>query len=279
MISINGIKIEPYCFNDGTFNIKYEPNFRDVTITWAYDNNEEMILLYMLVKHIRANFFITNLSLNLPYIPNARMDRVKNNSEVFTLKYFCEFINDLKFDSVFVCHPHSSVSMALLNNVIEDTSFMNYINEIIKEEKIDVICFPDDGAKRNFCGEFSLPVVYGSKQRDWETREIKKTILNIDADINLEGKNVLIIDDICSNGTTLNNTAKLLKKHKANKVCCYVTHCENTVMEQKILEGKCFLDDDFINKLYTTDSIFHFVNKLDKIVVGRCYRINNEEEK
>lgn len=276
MISINGIKIEPNCFNDGTFNIKYEPNFRDITITWAYDNNEEMILLYMLVKHLRTNFFITNLTLNLPYIPNSRMDRVKNNSEVFTLKYFCEFINDLKFDTVFVCHPHSSVSMALLNNVIEDTSFISYINEIIKEEKIDVICFPDEGAKRNFCGDFSLPIIYGAKQRDWETKEIKKMVLNFDEDIILEDKNILIIDDICGNGNTLLKTAQILKQYQPNKICCYVTHCENTIAEQKILEGTCFLDEDFINKLYTTDSIFHFENKIEKIVVGKCYRINKE---
>lgn len=45
------------------------------------------------------------------------MDRVKNPDEVFTLKYFCEFINDLKFDVVYVNDPHSDVSMALLNNV------------------------------------------------------------------------------------------------------------------------------------------------------------------
>ena len=274
MIAINGIEIEPYCFNDGTFNIQYEPNFRDVTITWAYDNNEEMILLYMLVKHLRANFCISNLTLNMPYIPNARKDRVKNNSEIFTLKYFCEFINDLKFDSVFVCHPHSNVSMGLLNNVIEDTSIIDYINEIIKKENIDVICFPDEGARKNFCGDFHIPTIYGSKIRDWETGEIKEIHLNIDKNIDIKDKNILIIDDICAKGETLLKTAKLLKKQLAKNIYCYVTHCENTVVEEKILNGSCFLDSNIINKLYTTDSIF--TSKLDKIIVAKCYRIINE---
>ncbi len=45
------------------------------------------------------------------------MDRVKNSDEVFTLKYFAEFINDLKFDTVEVGDPHSNVSTMLIDNI------------------------------------------------------------------------------------------------------------------------------------------------------------------
>lgn len=270
MIAINGEKIEPTCFTDGTLDIKYEPNFRDIAIDWAFDSNDEMILLYMLVKHIRANFHVTNLTLNLPYIPNARRDRVKNINEIFTLKYFCDFINNLNFDAVIVCHPHSAVAPALLNNVIVNTSFLNYISNILKEEKIDIICFPDEGAKRNFPEEFQLPVVYGSKIRDWETKEIKKVFLNASEDVSLRDKNILIVDDICGTGKTFDNIVKVLKEYKPKKITCYATHCENTLFENKFFNNKCFLDDELINKLYTTDSIF--TNKMDKVFVYKCFR-------
>lgn len=64
------------------------------------------------------------------------MDRVKNKDEVFTLKYFCEFINSLEFDEVTVVDPHSSVSRALLNNLIVYTngSYIFDTISVIEEE-------------------------------------------------------------------------------------------------------------------------------------------------
>ena len=42
----------------------------------------------------------------MPYIPNARQDRVKGPEDVFTLKYFANVINALGFRTVTVLDPH-----------------------------------------------------------------------------------------------------------------------------------------------------------------------------
>ncbi len=67
-----------------------------------------MAAILFLTKHLKNLGY--NVSLDMPYIPNARQDRVKGENDVFTLKYFAEFINSLDFDRVFVLDPRSNVS-------------------------------------------------------------------------------------------------------------------------------------------------------------------------
>ena len=109
MIILDGNKVEAGKFPDGTILMKREGSPLDFMrfgfctprsqIVWKFENNEEMIVLMYLVKHLN-NCGIKDISLVMPYIPNARQDRVKSEEDVFTLKYFAEFINSLGF---FLC--------------------------------------------------------------------------------------------------------------------------------------------------------------------------------
>ena len=66
----------------------------------------------------------------------------------------------------------------------------------------------------------------------------------------VNGKDVLIIDDICSRGGTFYHSAKALKEAGAKNIYLYVTHCENTILEGELLTS------GLIEKVYTTNSIF-----------------------
>ena len=84
----------------------------------------------------------------MKYIPYERMDRETSN-QIFTCKYFCELINDLKFNKVYILDPHSNVSVGVLNN-IKQICLNNYIESILNENSIDVLCFPDVGAYKKY---------------------------------------------------------------------------------------------------------------------------------
>lgn len=198
----------------------------------------------------------------MPYIPHARMDRVKHDDDVFTLKYFCDIINSLNFNSVVVQDAHSPVALALLNNVLElniKENVKRAIDDEIAywsqkgEENVEdnlAIFFPDLGAKKkyeNLIGRF--PTGYGEKDRCWETGEIRGLIVhNTEA---LKDKHVLIIDDICSRGGTFYHSAKALKEKGVKSVSLYVTHCENTIAKGDIFKG------ELIENIYTTSSLIH----------------------
>lgn len=248
MIKVNGVVVTPTNFPDGTKLIKYSDDIAYTTdITWYYESDEEMFTLYALTKHLQSLGAIC--SLYMPYVPNARMDRTKSIEEVFTLKYFADFINSLNYNEVTILDPHSIVSEALFDRRFVGKPFYA-ISEAIRKSNPDVIFFPDEGAmKRYDWVPMNKPRVFGIKNRNWETGEIKGLSIHGDIDA-LKGAKVLIIDDICSKGGTFYHSAKALREAEAAAIDLYVTHCEHTIFEGELLKS------DLINKIYTTNSIF-----------------------
>ncbi len=254
MIKYNDKVVNVDHFPDGTLLMKEEilDNTKPTTLTWLYENNEELVTLYFLTKHLNAKG-INNIELKLPYIPNARQDRVKKEEDVFTLKYFAEIINALQFIKVTVLDPHSYVSEALINR-IEVQSPKAYVERVLAKLEKDsgskiLLFYPDEGAMKRYCAMFERPYVFGIKKRDWSTGEIQGLSVSGQTDL-LNGNVVLVIDDICSRGGTFYHSAKALKKMGAQEVYLYISHCENTILEGEVLK------EDLIKKVYTTNSIF-----------------------
>lgn len=268
MIRVNGDPIEIGSFPDGTILMKRGDDGKTrADIDWYYENDRELIALIYLTKHLR-NLGYEFVDLYMPYIPNARQDRVKNPNDIFTLKYFSEIINDLKFDTVTVLDPHSTVSEALINNIsvitpekyiIDVLNKLNvheldYIGGLLdfnsKKTKYSVTMFyPDEGCMKMRSNLVNLPYAFGIKKRNWETGQIEGLEVAGAVD-EIMGRDILIVDDICSKGGTFYHSAKKLKELGAKDIYLYVSHCENTILEGELLKG------DLIKKVYTTDSIF-----------------------
>ena len=252
MLKLNNQIVTIGNFPDGTMLIKQEvPQSEKIDISWFYENDKEMVALIYLVNHVKAHG-CDNVHLYMPYIPNARQDRVKNKEDVFTLKYFANIINSLGFKSVTVLDPHSTVSEALFNNIIIKTP-KNFIEKAI--EKIEAVegdvpsmFYPDEGAGKRYSGMIPLPYSFGIKKRDWKTGQIQG--LDVAGNVeSIKDKNILIVDDICSKGGTFYFSAKKLKELGAKNIYLYVTHCENTIFEGELLTG------GLISKIFTTNSL------------------------
>lgn len=129
MILIDGEELKVEHFPDGTQRLKLDP-FDGSVIDWIYESDTEWATLYYIVNHLRSYRPNCYLRLKLRYVHNGRMDRTKNTDEVFTLKWFTKFINDLNFSEVEIFDPHSNVTPALIDRckvVWPD----NMINKII----------------------------------------------------------------------------------------------------------------------------------------------------
>lgn len=267
MILVNGIEIEQNRFPDGTLHLKYElnslsKNIAPINIKWHYENDGELFTIICLAK----KFADHKKTLYMPYCPHARMDRVKKDEDTFTLKYFCEIINDLKFDKVYLVDAHSSVAPALLDNVINLPVYtqINYvINDINKEDLL--LFFPDEGAMKRYADDLGREYAFGIKKRDWSSGKILNLeIMNKEL---VKDRPVLIIDDICSTGGTFYHSANALKKAGAADVYLYITHAENTMVK-----GAMYNSEDLIEKIYTTGSIFNIENdELNKVIIVDQY--------
>ena len=163
MISIGDVPVVPETFPDGTqkIDLQLEVMYREITenktvyITWLYESDKELFSLYCISKNIREHFPQLQQDLMMPYIPNARFDRVKYSNECFTLKYFAQIINSLGFVRVIVTDPHSDVSTALIDHVevIRGASYITQTcNKVLKAEPSRnlVIYFPDSGSLKRY---------------------------------------------------------------------------------------------------------------------------------
>lgn len=273
MLQIEGKEVTINHFPDGSLLLKEQPEelLKDkkdeLVIKWNYENNEELLVLYFLTKHCKEAGY-RNIVLDMPYIPNARQDRVQKAEDVFTLKYFAELINSLEFQEVRVLDAHSNVSLALLNRV-RQASPKPYIEKVIgkiKEERgrEPLMFYPDEGAGKRYGGMIQSPYCFGIKKRDWSTGKIKG--LDVAGETGqIAGNDVLIVDDICSYGGTFLYSARKLHELGAENIYLFISHCEASVLKGELPE--C----ELIQKIYTTDSIFG--KKHDKIEVLNLERM------
>lgn len=264
MIKLNGQIVELGHFPDGSLLIKENvpKNFQEelsANITWKYENDGELVALIYLTKHLKSHG-VTKVHLYMPYIPNARQDRVKTDEDVFTLKYFAEIINGLGFASVTVLDPHSTVSEALIDRIIIKTPKENIAKVLsgIGEDNI-MMFYPDEGAMKRYSALSDKPYAFGIKKRDWTTGQINGLDVAGATEL-IAGSRVLIVDDICSMGGTFYHSAKKLKELGAAEIYLYISHCENTILKGDILTS------GLIEKVFTTDSLLTETNEKIEVI-------------
>lgn len=266
-------------FPDHTLALNLETKFKNIVhLHWYYDNDEEMMILYYLTKHFQSQGLAVRLT--MPYIPNARMDRVdniKNPGNIFTLKYFAEFINSLNFTEVRVLDAHSNVALALIDRVVllEIGGFIydalssivyDIAHDCMHEDRMEVYanlitCYPDEGAMKRYSKNFDFPYCFGIKTRDWNSGNIEHfSLFNREV---VNGKHALIVDDICSKGGTSLKTALALKEAGAKNIYLYVTHCEDNIFNGTLLDG------DLIKKVFTTNSIYRGNHPKIEVILDR----------
>lgn len=150
-----------------------------------------------------------------------RSDRRFNENESFDLKVIAKFINNQGFDKVQILHPHSSVSLALIDNS-EAISHFQFVEKAYNTIGNPVLVSPDAGAYKSthdIAVKLNADLIPSNKVRvDGEP------IISIQG--NVKGKECLIVDDLADGGRTFKNLAKELKSQGASKVFLYVTHSQ-----------------------------------------------------
>lgn len=224
------------------------------TVTMIYESDADIFKLIMAKKYLdeqvkknRVDYgwYEAIITLTIKYMPYSRMDR-QMPSMVFSLKYVAEVINSLNFDSVTILTPHSNVTPALINNV--NVIYNIGISEAYEYSNPSYVFYPDNGACKSFGEHLKYTnYFYGNKKREPSTGKIEKYELVNAPDIN--GKNILIIDDLCVKGGTFILAAQALKLAGAAKVDLFVTHLEKAVY------GGELLITDLVDHIYTVNTL------------------------
>lgn len=259
---------------------KYVINDKNETsLTYRINSYEDLFLLKS-IKDANPNL----KEITIPCMFQQQHDKRFNSNESFELKLVCEFINSIGFEKVKVFHPHSDVTLALLNNceVIDNSKFIKVvINDILPKQAynesgkfIDYAIEEGDYVKNTpenlillsadaggFKGLFKLADIIewqgetssASKSRDPKTHKLTQLVDRQD----FGGKNILIVDDICVYGGTFKGLSKLLKERNCGKLYLAISHI--TVQN---------LGEDPITNYY--DKVFTTNSKYDTYNWGNC---------
>ncbi len=250
------IQFQSFTFSGGEPHIKIDPNCinnEKVTITHRLNSFNDLGLLCLAVDALRR--MDTKIEkLIIPYFPSARQDRVMISGEPLSVKVYADIINNLQIEKVVVFDAHSEVTPALLNNcqVISNHRFIEKIVTTIGNN-VKLIS-PDGGALKKIykVSEFlgGVEVVECSKSRDVKTGKLTGFKVYND---NLEGKDCLIVDDICDGGGTFIGLATELKNKNAGKLYLAVSH---GIFSKGFDSLTCF------DKIFTTNSFKDFDNEV-----------------
>lgn len=182
------------------------------------------------------------------FLPNARYDRHMFKGDAAALKVFANLVNAMEFDAVCALDVHSNVAENLFN-CFHNLPQKEVAAHFASDPRIDFLVAPDAGAAKKTeeaAKEVDKPYITMAKVRNLKTGEI--TGMRILDDVDLTGKTVMILDDICDGGRTFIEAAKYLREAGAIRVELYVTHGIFSKGVENLL-------DNGIEHIYTTNSL------------------------
>lgn len=241
------MKINKIKYPDNSFytTIDFEGK-SEYDLTFRINSYEDLWQLRQIKDTCDYNKVKVNLT--IPNLFDAQADRRFNDNEPANFKLVCKFINDMKFNSVTVFHPHNQeATEALIDDVriIDNSKFIEHVIRYLEQPKDLILMSTDAGGfkplmklcdKLNWKGEtFSA-----SKSRKFEEGK-SKLVQQVDRQ-DFGGKDILIIDDISVYGGTFVGLAKLLKERNCGKLYLAVSHItvENPNPELFTLFDKIF---------------------------------------
>lgn len=179
-----------------------------------FQNNADIFDMLLYKKYIDDTCPNADTALIMDFMPYGQSDRAFKD-KIFTFKYFAKLINDAKFDQVYIMDPHSPVMEAAIDRC--------NVSYPLLPDDYDLYFYPDNGAAKKYSEIYDHPYRFGNKKRDLDTGKI--ICYEVIADKkDIEGKKILIKDDLCMGGRTFMEAAKALHDMGAAQIDLHITH-------------------------------------------------------
>lgn len=214
-------------FSDGEIAVNINETVRgaDVFIvqsTCAPVNNNLMELLIMIDALKRAS--AGRITAVIPYYGYARQDRKAKARDPITAKLVADIITAAGADRVLTMDLHAAQIQGYFNIPLDHLLGVPILAQHFVKMNLEdvVVVSPDLGSvtrARNFARFLDAPIAIIDKRRP---KANVSEIMNIIGDI--EGKTVILVDDMIDTAGTITNGANALKEFGAKEVYACCTH-------------------------------------------------------
>lgn len=239
-------------FSDGEINVQISESVRgrDVFIVQptCAPTNDNLMELLILTDALRRSS-AKSITAVIPYFGYARQDRKAAPRVPITAKLVANLIQTAGITRVVTLDLHAGQIQGFfdipVDNLYGSIAFAEYIRQ--KNLPNPIIASPDVGGvarARNMAEKMGLDLVIVDKRREQANHS---EVMNIIGDV--QGKDVILIDDIIDTAGTIVGAAKALKQHGASSVMACCTH--------PVLSGPAFerIEKGELDELVVTDTI------------------------
>lgn len=248
-------------FSDGEIWVKYGENIRgrEVFIIQSTnppsDNLVELLIMLDAARRASAK----RITAVIPYFGYARQDRKDQPRVAITAKLMANLITKAGADRVMTMDLHASQIQGYFDIPVDhlygSSIFLNYLNNLSKNL---AVVSPDVGGikiARAYAKMLNSGLIVIDKRRP---KQNFAEVMNIIGEV--EGKDILLVDDLIDTAGTFVGAAKALREKGANKIFGAVTH--------PLLSGPAFerLNESEIDKLFVTDTIQFDESVCDRII-------------
>ena len=241
-------------FSDGEFQPSFQESVRGATCfiiqsTFpSTDNLMELLLSIDAAKRASANKVIAVI----PYYGWARQDRKDKPRVSIGAKLVANMLKVAGTDALMTCDLHADQIQGFfdfpVNHLYASYDFLDILKKLQKQFKDTLtLAAPDmGGAKRvnAYAKNLRTPVVICHK-----TRARANVVERITPIGEVEGRDIVILDDIIDTAGTLTEAANELIKRGARSVRAFATH--------PVLSGPAYerIDASALSEVYVTDTI------------------------
>lgn len=241
-------------FFDGEINVAIQDDLKnqDVFIIQSTcppvnENIMELLMICDAAKRSQAK----SLNLVIPYFGYSRKERMSQLGEPISAKLIANTLQIFPVNKIITVDLHSPVIQGFFNIPVINVSTTELLAKEFKKLRVKnlVVISPDIGGTkraRNFASLLDAPVAIIEKHR-LASKNDKIKLLNLIGEV--KNKNILIVDDLISTGSTMAEAIRLLKNNGGKNIFIAVSHIVVPSEVKKTLEKMP------VQKIFTTNSV------------------------
>lgn len=238
-------------FSDGEFCPRFEESIRGTEVFLIHSTNppgDNLLELFMMNDAARRASAAKIVNV-IPYFGFARQDRKDKPRTPITAKLFADLLQESGATRVITIDLHAAQIQGFFKIPVDHLEASAVFVPYIEKMKIEDLTFaaPDLGSAnrvRDYADYFNVDLVVCDKVRKKANNVDKITVIG-----EVEGKNVIIIDDMADTAGTLCKTAQALIDKGAKSVRAFCTH--------PVLSGSAYenIEKSPLLELVTTDTL------------------------
>jgi len=256
-------------FPDGELYTRVAEEIKDeeIVIVQSIRTDSDLICLLQLIDAVEEAY---KTKVVIPYLGYARQDKKFEPGEAISIRAIARSICAAgTIDKIYVVNVHNRGVLKYFGIDTTELDASPLIGDYVVKKKIahPVIIGPDKGA-RELAKAVATP--YGFDYDVLEKRRISSEDVEIKPKgLSVEGRNVVIVDDIISTGGTISEAASMLKAQGANDIyvaCIHGVFVQNAITRMLRAGVKDIIATDTVESIYSKVSIAKMV--ADELMKG-----------